>query len=444
MTTTPPSIGKAGWLISRETQAVFAALNREGHEARAVGGAVRNTLMGLPVSDVDIATTATPAEVTALVERRGLKAVATGLGHGTMTVIVEHHPFEVTTLRQDVETFGRHATVQFTRDWTEDARRRDFTMNALYASADGEVYDPLGGYADIAARRVRFIGDARERIREDYLRILRFFRFNADYGAGPLDEEGLRACVRERKGLRELSAERVRTEMFRLLVAPQAGRSLQAMYDTGLLSDVLASAPRLALFDRMARLEAALGLAASPVRRLGALAAAIPEDAERLAERLRLSRAEGRLLAAMTGPCRSAGWRLDAADPSNGDGPGGGLNEQEARLALYRLGRETFEARVLDAWARAGAEPSDAGWRRLYGLPERWTPPEFPLKGADLMKRGMKSGPELGETLRQLEAQWTADGFRAGREEMLGWLALKTARPAAGAPLPPGRCKKGP
>jgi poly(A) polymerase len=411
----------AEWLMAPETQTVFAALNRDGHEARAVGGAVRNTLMGLPVVDVDIATTATPDEVAAMVEAAGLKAVATGLGHGTMTVIVNHHPFEVTTLRLDVETFGRHATVRFTQDWAEDARRRDFTMNALYAGADGTVYDPLGGLGDILARQVRFIGDARERIREDYLRILRFFRFNADYGVGPLDKDGVLACVRERNGLRELSAERVRAEMFRLFAAPDALRALEAMYDAGLLLEVLGAAPRLALFGRMAALESVLGLSPNPVRRLCAMAVMTPEDAERLAARLKLSRAESRLLSAMS---RSGcpGWRGAGAGGRSGGGVGELArdgSEQSARLALYRLGREEFEARVLDAWARAGVDVEDESWRRLFELPERWTPPEFPIKGADLMNVGLKPGPELGEMLRRLEARWTGDDFCAGRDELL-------------------------
>jgi poly(A) polymerase len=410
----PLRLKDAQWLASNETQAVFAALNSGGHEARAVGGAVRNSLMGVPVIDVDIATTATPAEVTALAEDAGLKAVATGLGHGTVTVIVNHHPFEVTTLRQDVETFGRHATVRFTRDWAEDARRRDFTMNALYADADGAVYDPLGGYADIRERRVRFIGEARERIREDYLRILRFFRFNADYGAGPVDREGARACVLERKGLRELSAERVRAEFFRLLVAPAASRSLEAMYDSGLLLEVLASAPRLAQFDHMPRLETELDLAAHPVRRLCALAVATPEDAERLAARLKLSRAESRLLLTMSKSYCSK-WRR----ANTGAGLSANLSEREARMALHRLGREAFEARVLDAWVRAGVSVADDSWRRLLETPKRWTPPDFPLKGADLMALGFKKGPELGRTLRRLEAAWAENDFQAGREDLL-------------------------
>ena len=226
-----PSLAGADWLARHQTQAVFDALAAKGFAARAVGGAVRNALLGRPVVDIDIATPARPEQVIEAARAAGLAAVPTGLEHGTVTVIAAHVPHEVTTLREDVETHGRHATVAFTDDWAADARRRDFTINALYCSADGEVFDPLGAYGDLGARRVRFIGEARERIREDYLRILRFFRLTAEYGAGPADAEGLGACVAERDGLARLSAERVRQEMLRLLAAPRAPELVRAMQD---------------------------------------------------------------------------------------------------------------------------------------------------------------------------------------------------------------------
>src|SRR5581483_10750916 len=200
-----PSLAGADWLVRPETQAVFRALAARGHAARAVGGAVRNALLGRPVIDIDIATPARPEEVMEAARAAGLAAVPTGIAHGTVTVLAAHVPHEVTTLRRDVETHGRHATVAFTDDWEADARRRDFTINALYCSGEGEVFDPLGAYPDLASRRVRFIGDAHERIREDYLRILRFFRLTAEYGEGPPAPEGLAACVAEREGLGRLS-----------------------------------------------------------------------------------------------------------------------------------------------------------------------------------------------------------------------------------------------
>lgn len=399
-----PTLAGAEWLTRSETQRVFAALNREGEEARAVGGAVRNALMGLPVTDVDLATTATPEVVIRLAENAGLRTVPTGFEHGTVTIIVDHHPFEVTTLRKDVETFGRHAAVAFTRDWKEDAQRRDFTINALYAAADGTVHDPLGGYADLVARRIRFIGEPVERIREDYLRILRFFRFNAEYGAGPLDQEGLRACEREHGGLDGLSAERVRVELLRLLSAAGAVRALEAMYDTGILVNVLGLVPRLAPLWRLTRIEAGLGLAADPLIRLAVLAVAVEEDAERLWRRLRLSNAEHKELAVMAAqnPCLS---------------PSGGV--KLAKVALYRLGSRLFRARLLYRWSCSGAEPDDVGWRALFELSGNWTPPRFPLKGADLIAMGLPAGPAVGEILRELENRWIEAGFTGDRECLL-------------------------
>ena len=292
----PPSLKDADWLKRPQTVRVFSALSKDGVTTRAVGGAVRNTLLGLPVTEIDLATTALPERVMALAKAAGLKAVPTGIEHGTVTVIVDGMPFEVTTLRRDVETYGRHATVAFTEDWEEDAKRRDFTLNALYADRDGTVFDPLGGYGDLVAGRVRFIGEAEDRIKEDYLRILRFFRFNAYYGKGPLDPEGLAACVKLRAGLDQLSAERVAGELRRILVAPQAVRAIEALFDYGLLTDLLASAPRMIRFTRLVAAEEALGLAPDPALRLAALAVFVAEDAERLAERLRLSNAEQAVL----------------------------------------------------------------------------------------------------------------------------------------------------
>ncbi len=238
-----PDLRQAEWLRRPATVAVFAALTAKGAEARAVGGAVRNTLMGTPVKDVDIATTALPADVMRLAAEAGLHSVPTGFEHGTVTVVAQHVPYEVTTLRRDIETFGRHARVTFTTDWAEDARRRDFTMNALYCSADGVVHDPLGGYDDLSARRVRFIGDARARIREDYLRTLRFFRFLAQYGNGAApDPEGLAAAIAEKAGLAGLSGERIRAELLLLLAAPGAVEAVRAMREATLLEPVLGTA----------------------------------------------------------------------------------------------------------------------------------------------------------------------------------------------------------
>jgi poly(A) polymerase len=372
-------------------------------ETRAVGGAVRNTLLGRPVEEVDFASTATPEQVTELAEGAGLKVVPTGIEHGTVTVIVGKRPFEVTTLRRDVETFGRHAKVAYTDDWAIDAGRRDFTMNALYVSADGALHDPLGGYGDIAERRVRFIGDAGERIAEDYLRILRFFRFNAEYGAPPYDAEGIAACVRERDGLEQLSAERVGAELMKLLGAPGGSDALTAMFDHGLLVSLLASAPLLADFRRLTKIEEAMCAAPDPVSRLGALVVMVPEDAERLGRRFRLSNADAKRLDAI-------GWSSDLS---------AGSAENSAKVLLYRVGEGGYRDRVLIGWARSGDGPDNAGWRRLMELPDRWKATELPLKGADLIALGFSKGPRLGKALKAIEQKWIADGFTGDRDALL-------------------------
>jgi poly(A) polymerase len=386
----------AAWLEQAPLRDLLAALDRDGEEARIVGGAVRNALLGEPLGDIDVATTALPEEVIRRVEAAGFKAVPTGIEHGTVTVVAAGRPFEVTTLREDVETFGRHAKVAFGRDWKRDAERRDFTMNALSVARDGTVHDYAGGLADIAARRVRFIGDADRRIAEDYLRILRFFRFHAAYGEGALDPEGLAACIAARSGLDRLSRERVRMEAFKLVVARHAVPTLATMTEAGLLEQVLGGVPLLASFANMVKLEAAFALAPEAVRRLGALAVSVSEDAERLQERLRLANAEYERLASM-----ADGWWQISRQWDEGTG----------RTLLYRLGRERFVDRVLLAWTRSPEGVAEPSWRVLVMLPERWSAPTFPLKAADFVARGVPKGPRLGAVLRSAEQAWIAAGF---------------------------------
>ena len=389
-----PSLATADWLRRQETRAVFDALTRDGAEARAVGGAVRNALMGLPVKDVDIATMALPHDVTQLAKRAGLQTVPTGIDHGTVTVIAGKVPFEVTTLRRDVETFGRHARVTFSTDWREDAMRRDFTMNALYVDADGVVHDPLGGYADLAARRVRFIGDARERIREDYLRILRFFRFLAEYGdpTAP-DPEGLAAVQAERAGLAQLSGERIRAELLRLLGAPGAVPAAAVMRRAGILIPLIGVEGDVVALERLAAIESHLGRAPDPLLRLAALASTTPLD---LQTRLRLSSAEGRRLAA-------ARRCATAFDPRR--------SEAAAKEFIYRNGAEDFTAGALLDWARSHAEVDDAARPERVMLPARWTAPALPLRGADVVARGIAPGPAVGRIVNAFEDWWIAAGF---------------------------------
>jgi poly(A) polymerase len=394
----PPSLAGADWLVRAQTQAVFGALAAKGHAARAVGGAVRNALLGLPVTDIDIATPARPDEVIAAGRAAGLTAVPTGIDHGTVTLVAGHIAHEVTTLRRDVETHGRHATVAFTDDWEADARRRDFTINALYCSSEGEVVDPLGAYPDLEARRVRFVGDAGQRIREDYLRILRFFRFTAEYGQGPPDAEGLAACTAGREGLALLSAERVRQEMLRLLVAPRAVALVRALQDHGVLSYVLPVAPRPSLLARLAAIEAKLGLDADAMLRLAALSVEIAEDADRLRDRLRLSNDEHARLARMAIQMPD----LSPAAP-----------ESDAKAALYAEGAAAYRACVLIGWTRSADAPASQAWRDRLALPQRWQPAQLPLGGTDVMALGVPAGPRVGELLRALEAWWIAGDFAA-------------------------------
>jgi len=384
------------WLRKPALVRVLTMLNHGGEEARVVGGAARNALMGLPLNDVDIATTARPEEVMRRASEAGLKAVPTGIEHGTVTLVVEGTPFEVTTLRQDVETFGRKARVAFGRDWQADAERRDFTMNALSITADGVVHDYVDGLADLDARRVRFIGDPARRIAEDYLRILRFFRFHASYAHGAPDPAGLHACIVARDGLRSLSRERVRAELMKLLTARFSVETVTVMAEAGFATMLLGGVAFVASFANMARIEAAEGVAPDAVRRLGALGVSVTEDAGRLREKLRLFNAEHDRLASIADH-----WRR--ASPS--------LGEAGMQALLYRLGPDRYRDCVLVAWARAPDRAGDPAWRHLAALPDRWTVPRFPLKSAAFVARGVTKGPALGAAMRTAEEAWIAAGF---------------------------------
>jgi poly(A) polymerase len=388
-------LDQAPWLKEGPVARLLGLLNRDGEEARVVGGAVRNALLRLKVGEFDVATTALPEEIVRRVEAAGGKAIPTGVEHGTVTAVIDQHPVEITTLRKDVETFGRKARVVFGRDWKADAERRDFTINSLSATADGMVHDYVGGLADIAARRVRFIGEPQQRIEEDYLRILRFFRFHAHFGEGAPDPAGLHACIVARAGLETLSRERVRIELLKLLVAARATPTLAVMTECGLLGTVLGGVAYLASFENMIKVEAALGAETDAVRRLGALGLWIAEDAERLTQRLRLSNAESERLSAL-----DRWWRV-AAKP----------DPQAGRALLYRLGPQSFTDRVLLAWARSEAGAADKSWHAFATLPQRWIAPAFPLKAADFTRRGVAVGPALGVALRASEAAWIAADF---------------------------------
>ncbi|MBL8551441.1 MAG: CCA tRNA nucleotidyltransferase [Hyphomonadaceae bacterium] len=391
------SIAHADWLKASATRAVIGALEaaRPGGN-RFVGGCVRNAVMGRAADDIDIATQLTPDEATKAAEAAGFVAVPTGVEHGTVTIVAAHTPFEVTTLRRDVETDGRRAVVAFTEDWAEDAMRRDFRLNALYAAPDGSVFDPTGGGIDDAkAGRVIFIGDADERIREDYLRILRFFRFNAWYGRGALDAAGLDACARMLAGLDGLSVERVWKETKKLLAAEDPRAALEAMEATGARGKAL---PELARGDRLLRLiglETDYFLAHDAVRRLAA-GVADQAAAAALAKRLKLANEErDRLIDALGAQERIVSF----------------LSPREMRRAVYRAGLQAFEDRAMIAWAESGSAGAASQWRALLEMARTWPRPKFPLTGDEVMAAGAAAGPKVGAVLREVEAWWVDADF---------------------------------
>jgi poly(A) polymerase len=380
------------------------ALTRDGGAARFVGGAVRNALLREPIGDVDIATPLPPDEVIDRLKQSGLSAIPTGIEHGTVTAVSSGTPFEVTTLRRDVSTDGRRATVAFTTEWSEDAARRDFTINALYASEDGQIFDYFGGLEDLKARRVRFVGDPRTRIREDYLRILRLFRFHAWYGKGELDAGAFAAATAEKAGLKLLSGERVQKELLRLLEAKSPILALRAMQDSSILAEILPSDLQ---FDRVARL---LDIETAGRRKpdnLLRLAALLPDDAKaarRLSQALKLSNADKERL-------------IEAVEPDNRINAS--LSSREARQLLYRLGRQCFVDQMLLRWSDVQRDPKDGNWRKLLKLAESWKKPELPIDGRDVMAKGIDEGPKIGTTLRALEEEWIEADFAPDRRALL-------------------------
>jgi poly(A) polymerase len=373
-------------MTAPETLTVMAALG----EARFVGGVVRNALLGKPVSDIDIATPHEPRAVLQRLEAASIKAVPTGLEHGTITAIVGGKPFEVTSLRRDIATDGRRAVVSFTTDWALDAQRRDFTMNALYADAAGGVFDTVGGVADLKAGRVRFVGDPAQRIREDYLRILRLFRFHAWYGKGALDAAALAACEAEKSGLTRLSGERIAKEMLKLLEAENPAAVLTAMESAGILAELIPGPVNLARLQRLVGGDAAFGLAPDGVLRLAALLG--PSQSE-VAARWKLSNAHRDRL-------------MDLAAVPETLAPD--LPPRAVGKLLYALGAERFRDRVRLA---AAGDGDWAAWHHLLKAADDWQRPVFPVGGADVLAAGVPKGPAVGEVLAAVENWWIDEGF---------------------------------
>ena len=381
------------WMQAKPLARVMAAL---GGEARYVGGAVRNTLMGRAVKDVDIATPLVPQEVTRRLEVAGLKAVPTGIEHGTITAVADGQPYEVTTLRRDVETDGRRAVVAFATDWKEDAARRDFTINALYATADGEIFDYHNGLADLMEGRVRFVGDAVTRIREDYLRILRLFRFHAWYGKGEIDSVALKASAAEKAGLAKLSGERIAQEFLRLLEAENPLPVLRPMAATGILSEIVPATLDMTRLERLCTIDANNFFTPDPVLRLAALLGADETLTASIADRFRLSNKDRERLEDLA----SAKEKIVSY-----------LSIREVRKLLYRLGAEPFHDRAFLRWAEDPKASNAIQWRALLELANTWQRPVFPLTGRDVMNAGVPEGPLVGRILGEVEDWWIDADF---------------------------------
>lgn len=410
------SIASEAWFADKDLTKVLALLNSDGGEARIVGGAVRNSLMGIPVSDMDIATTWRPEAVQARAEAAGIKCVPTGIKHGTVTLVSGGHPFEVTTLRKDISTDGRRAEVEFTDDWRADAERRDLTINALYADMRGEVHDYVGGLDDIETATIRFIGSATKRIEEDYLRILRFFRFFAHYGQGRPDAEGLKASAAAKKSLQFLSAERVWAELRKLLAAPDPFRALLWMRTAGVLTEILPETEKwgIDLVPSLIRAERQFGWAPDPLLRLAAIVPPVDDRLMPMVERLKMSGAEKAFFACL------------AAFPDVPET----LPMAEFDKLLYAHGAEgAIIRRKLAIASSVGKGEDDFDALRKIGFLQKqldrsivWQKPSLPVKGADLIARGMPAGPEVGEALERLERKWVAADFKLSREELLASL----------------------
>ncbi|KEC54683.1 CCA tRNA nucleotidyltransferase [Bartonella koehlerae] len=401
------------WLQHSHIQKLLYILSLDGEEARVVGGAVRNQLLERPISDVDIATTCLPQQVIARVEEAGFKAIPTGIAFGTVTVVFQSCSYEVTTLRSDIETDGRRAKVAFGRDWQKDAERRDFTMNALYCDAAGNLYDAVGGLDDIASKTVRFIGIPEKRIREDYLRILRFFRFFAWYGAGRPDVQGLKACICLKHGLQKLSPERIWGEMKKLLTAPNPTRALLWMSQSGILTLIFPETEKWGVdaIHSLVKTEQALGWKVDPLLRLESLLPPHPVRFHEIAHRLSLSHKETK---------RLKEWAELKIIRQN-------CSDHFLQKLIYFHGRQpvldqlslSLATAYVDALKGNEASQKAEDYMRLYQLAQKWQIPTFPVSGKDLMKKGFSKGVLLGQKLKELEMLWIESGFLIDRNSLL-------------------------
>ena len=403
------------------TRAVVKALTADGADVRFVGGCVRDALLGRESADIDIGTPDPPERVMGLLGRAGIESrnVPRGLSHGTVIAVCDGEHFEVTTLRRDERTDGRHAEVAFTDDWQEDASRRDFTINAMSLSPDGTPHDYFRGQEDLKAGRVRFVGDPATRIAEDHLRLLRFFRFHAWYGHGAPDKAALAACKAAAHTIPTLSGERVQAEMLKLLAAPDPLAPLAAMRDAGVLAQLLPEASEAKRLARLLAIEGSVG-DGDPLRRLGALIADA-EAAHDVAARWRLAGADAaRLAAAVDASPATFHFDISPVEVTHRAAPiAPALDRRAQRRLVYELGRERFREKVLYAWSAEDGDEYEEVWRAMLETAEQWEVPTFPVTGADVLARGIPEGPEVGDLLAAVEGWWTERDFAPDRAALL-------------------------
>ncbi len=394
-------LAQQAWMVSPDTMRVMEALNASGAQARFVGGCVRDALANRNVIDIDIATPLKPDEVIAHLNAAKIKHAPTGLKHGTVTAIVDGHPFEITTLRIDVNPFGRHAEVAFTDDWEKDAARRDFTINAMSATIDGDVYDPFNGLEHLRQGRVVFVGDAEQRIREDILRILRFFRFYAHFGKGAPDKDGLLACAKLAGLIVKLSAERIRQETFKLLDSDRSADVWNIMMHAGVVTHYLPEATAVLVLQRLIDLEHEQQGKAFAVRRLAALLDITRDSVPQVVKALRLSNEQAAQLATLATPT----WKVSMQ-----------MTPAEVEKLVYRLDNDMVRSLLLLAAAR---ENTRENFDKLYQVATAFRAPRFPVIGDDVLKLGWKQGPEVGRILDEMSEWWMEQGFKPGRTECL-------------------------
>lgn len=405
---------EALWLETSELKTLFQAFLIKGDEVKIVGGAPRNHLLGKRVEDIDLATVFTPEEIISKAEKANIKYIPTGIDHGTVTLLINNTPFEMTTLRQDVKTDGRHALVKFGQDWREDAKRRDFTINALYVLSDGTLEDPLEeGLADIATQSVRFIGKAEDRIREDYLRSLRYYRFAAYYTKPPYDPKAIAATTKLRNGLRTLSAERIKSEFFKILNAPEPVDVITELYQNGILTLLLGTAPNIKALFKLLELEKQLNKKTDPALKLAVLGAWHQGDKKRLAERFRLSKNEGRQIELKLVEILEKNNLIKSLDEKTNEG------NYLYNHYQYHFGKEEYITLLKLLYASGNSPLNVEELSEKIKQSENYETKELPVKGADLIKAGVEPGPELGNKIKQLTIEWLKSNRKLSKEDLL-------------------------